>query len=276
MQLITSLLEAPFGLHEGHGFRTQESIDYSCLQSLCILSCLFRHIYTKTDMITAEFLGVCPMNTNMQSDFCHSVLEPTDKHNIFTATTDDPMEPVPVNSDVKERLLMPTIHPVPDKITTKLPKFDTCIKPTLATLYAGIFTRMPSLGRLFDAISWKAQALYNHLFSPSTDPTSAFAGATDHAARRVGYDCDEDGKLKDRAQTLPPPATAFTSLLDQFIDIPATPRLQPKVVSSLEALLVQPLVGPGNQGACHHRRYQCRHLLQVHLIVMTHGQCRKH
>ena len=42
-----------------------------------------RPIHTKTDMLIAEFLDVGLLNTNMQSDFCHSVLEPTDKHNII-------------------------------------------------------------------------------------------------------------------------------------------------------------------------------------------------
>ena len=44
---------------------------------------LIWHIYTKTDFIIAKFLGVCLMNIDMQNDFCHAMLEPTDKHNIF-------------------------------------------------------------------------------------------------------------------------------------------------------------------------------------------------
>ena len=145
---------------------------------------------------------------------------------------------------------MPTIHQVPDKITTKLPKSDSCIKPTLATLYAGIFTR--SLRRLFDAISWNAQALCNHLFAPGTDPHGAFAGAVDHATRRIGYDCDTAGKLMDQSQSLLPPATPFTSLLEQFIYIPATladpmrlstPRLQPTPRTDIASLPLDTALG---------------------------------
>ena len=72
---------------------------------------------------------------------------------------------------------MPTIHPAPDKTVNQLPILDPNDKPTLATLYAGIFARMPSLSRRFDAISWNAQALYNHLFSPASDPDNTFQGA---------------------------------------------------------------------------------------------------
>ena len=68
-------------------------------------------------------------------------MDPVDS--VDNTTTDEPMEPVSVNSDIKERLLMPTIHLAPNKIATKLPS------------------------RLFDAISWNAQALFDLCFLPA-------------------------------------------------------------------------------------------------------------
>ena len=83
-------------------------------------------------------------------------------------------------------------------------------------------------------------------------PPGTFEGATDHATRRIGLDCDEAGKLRNRSQTLLPPATPFTSLLDQFIDIPATlsdprklstPRLQPTPRTDISSVPLDAAIG---------------------------------
>ena len=90
----------------------------------------------------------------------------------------------PVDDDTKRMLIAPLVIPSRSPKPSSLPTTTSAEKQSLLTCYAGLFARLPSLGRILNSQFHHAQELYNHLFAPSVpvanpdNPNSAFHQTT--------------------------------------------------------------------------------------------------
>ena len=139
-----------------------------------------------------------------------------------------PSTPRPITNTTKDRLIAPLILPPRPPPPTILSDIPTDAPVSITNCYAGLFARLPSLWQLYEAPHSSAQALYNYLFAPeqpleAASPTSpAHPPGTEDAPMGSGEPAPEPASVTPPAGAPPPDPTPFASLLDRFVDIPAS------------------------------------------------------
>ena len=139
-----------------------------------------------------------------------------------------PSTPRPITSTTKDRLIAPLILPPRPPPNTNLADIPGNRPASITNCYAGLFARLPSLSQIYEAPHHSAQALYNFIFAPSQPlevpqpPDSTLpATTTDFATSDVSMGPVE--AAHEPAAPSPEP-TPFGTLLDSFVDIPASLR----------------------------------------------------
>ena len=137
------------------------------------------------------------------------------------------LTPRPITNTTKDRLLAPLILPPRPPPNTNLADIPVNRPASITNCYAGLFARLPSLFQIYGAPHHSAQALYNFIFAPSQPlevpqpPDSTLPTTTTDLTTSDVSMGPAEAAHEPAAE---PEPTPLGTLLDSFVDIPASLR----------------------------------------------------